>query len=96
MKKIINYLKVKFIEFKKSLTITRVISYLSIIVLSGLFFWYGTSIKYEVYKEYQDLHNLPLQIEYTKAKVIDTVDQWVTYTKDENDKRIFKIQIQKL
>lgn len=84
MEKIINYLKIKFIEFKKSLTITRVISYLSIIVLSGLFFLYGTSIKYEVYKEYQDLHNLPLQIEYTKAKVIDTVDQWVTYTKDEN------------
>lgn len=84
MKKFCNYIKSEFIKLKSSLSIIRVISYLSIILLSVIFFSYGKSIKYEVYKEYQDLHELPLLIEYTKAKVIDTVDQWVTYTENED------------
>ncbi|MBQ4061116.1 MAG: YibE/F family protein, partial [Bacilli bacterium] len=54
------------------------------ILISLFFFLYGANIEYNVYKEYQDLHNLPLDIEYTKAKVIETVDKWVTYKTDEN------------
>ena len=84
MKKLLFKLKNKFIEFKKSLTFLRIISYVSILIISFFFFLYGANIDYKVNEVYQDRNNLALDIDYTKAKVIETVDKWITYAKDEN------------
>jgi len=84
MKKLLFKLKNNFIEFKKSLTFLRIISYVSILIISFFFFLYGANIDYKVNEVYQDRNNLALDIDYTKAKVIETVDKWITYAKDEN------------
>jgi len=86
MKLLFIKMKNKIFNFIKSITLLRAISYLLVILFSIIFFWIGSTIQYSTNEGYQDLHDSPLEIEYTKAKVIKIVDKWVVYGTDEQGK----------
>jgi len=75
--------KNKFITFLKSITLTRFLSYMGVLLVSFFLILYGLNIEYTPNNQYQELHNRPLDsIEYTKAKVLGVVDEWKVYKSD--------------
>ena len=83
MKNFFIKLKNNFVKSIKEITLTRLLSYILVLIASALFFWYGTSINYTTNEGYQELHSSALTIEYTKVKVLETVDEWIIYAVDE-------------
>lgn len=84
MKNFFIKLKDNFLKSIKEITLSRIISYVVVLIASALFFWYGSSIQYTTNEGYQELHSSALTIEYTKVKVLETVDEWVIYGVDPN------------